>query len=121
MTSTRAPFLAVISAAPRRARRIVERADQIGRALDEHQRLPLIPGVIAERDGVRTPLDQVPVDGLGDAEPAGGVLAVDDHAVELPVGDEAGQPLVNDHAPAAPDNVSNEKDAHASVRNRGSQ
>ena len=81
-------------AAAGRAGGIIDRADQARRALDEDQRLALVPGVIAERDGVGAGLDQLVVDRLGDAEAAGGVLAVDDDQVELPVGDQAGQALV---------------------------
>ena len=49
-------------AAARRAGGIVERADQARRALDEHQRLALIPGMIAERDRVGAGIDQLVVD-----------------------------------------------------------
>ena len=75
-------------AAARRAGRIVERADQPRRALDEDQRLALVPGVVAERDGVGAGVDHLVVDRLGDAEAAGGVLAVDHDEIELPVGDQ---------------------------------
>ncbi len=64
MTSARLPFLRIDQrgTAAGRARRIIERADQPRRALDEHQRLALIPGVIAERDGIRAGVDQLVVD-----------------------------------------------------------
>ena len=74
-------------AAARRAGRIVDRPDQPRRALDEDQRLLLVPGMIAERDGVGAGVDQLAIDRLGDAEAAGGVLAVDDDEIELPVAD----------------------------------
>ena len=45
-------------AAAGRAGGIVERPDEARRALDEDQRLFLIPGVIAERDGVGAGVDQ---------------------------------------------------------------
>ena len=98
MTSARLPFLVSIMAAPRPGVPvgIIERADQPRRALDEHQRLALVPGVIAERDGVGAGVDQLVVDRLGDAEAAGGVLAVDDDEIELPVGDQPRQPLEHD-------------------------
>ena len=117
MTSARAPFLAVDhgGAAAGRAGRIVERADQPRRALDEHQRLALVPGVVAERDGVGAGVDQIVVDRLGDAEAAGGVLAVDHDEIELPVGDQPRQPLEHDRPPAAPDHVADEENAHAYV------
>ena len=100
-------------AAARRAGRIIERANQPRRALDEHQRLALIPGMIAERDGVGAGVDEFVVDRLGDAEAAGGVLAVDDDEIELPVGDQSRQPLADDGAPGAPDHVADEQNSHA--------
>ena len=81
-------------AAAGRAVRIIDRADQPRRSLDEHQRLALIPGMIAERDGVGAGIDQFVVDRFGDAEAAGGVLAVDHDEVELPIGDQPRQPLI---------------------------
>src|SRR5262249_13832827 len=98
-TSTCAPFFALTMAVPR-AGRIVERADQPRRALDEHQRVLLVPRVVAERDRIGAGVDEVLVDRLGDAEAAGRVLAVDDDEVELPVADEPGHPLGDDR-PAA--------------------
>ena len=95
-------------AAPGRAFRIIDRADQPRRALDEHQRLALVPGVIAERDGVGAGVDQLVVDRLGDAESAGGVLAIDDDEVELPVGYQARQALVDNCPPGAADDVADE-------------
>ena len=74
-----------------RAPRKIRRANQPRRALDEHQRLALVPGMIAERDGVGAGVDEFLVDRLGDAEAAGGVLAIDDDEIERPVADHAGQ------------------------------
>ena len=56
-------------AAARRAGRIIDRPDQERRALDEYQRLPLVPGVVAERDRVGAGVHQFAIDRLGDAEP----------------------------------------------------
>ena len=114
MTSARLPFLVSTMAAPRPGvpLRIIERADQARRALDEHQRLALIEGVIAERDGVGAGIDQLVIDRLGDAEAAGGILAVDHDEIELPVGDQARQPLDDDRAPGAADHVADEENAH---------
>src|SRR5579862_4083374 len=105
-------------AAARRAGGIVDRTDQLWRALDEHQRLFLIPGVIAERDGVRAGLHQFTIDRLGDAETAGGILAVDYDQIELPVANEFGQTLIDDRAPAAADDIADEKNAHAQLPRR---
>ena len=114
-TSTRAPVFALDQrrAAAGRAGGIVERADEARRALDEDQRLFLVPGMIAERDRVGAGLDQFVVDRLGDAEAAGGVLAIDHDEIELPVADEAGQALGDDGPPAATDDIADKQNAHA--------
>ena len=96
-------------AAAGRALGIVHRPDQARRALDEHQRLALIPGVVAERDGVGAGVDQFVVDRLGDAEAAGGVLAVDHDQIEFPVGDQFRQALVHRRAPAASHHIADKK------------
>jgi hypothetical protein len=90
----------------------IQRANETRRAFDEHQRLALVPGVVAERDRVGAGVDQVVVDRLGDAEAAGGVLAVGDDEVELPVAHQTRQPLQHDGAPRTPDDVANEENAH---------
>ena len=78
-------------AAPGGAGRKVERADELRRALDEHQRLALVPGMIAAGDDIDAGVDELLVDLLGDAKAAGGVLAVDGDEIELPVADQARQ------------------------------
>ena len=100
-------------AAARRAGRIIERPDQTRRALDKDQRLLLIPGVIAERHRIDAGLDQFAIDRLGDAEAAGGVLAIGDDQIELPIADKLRQALGDDGSPAPPDNIADEKNAHA--------
>ena len=93
MTSARLPFLVSTSAAPRPGVPFGKfgGADQLRRALDEHQRLALIPGVVAERDGIGAGVEEFLIDRLGDAETAGGILAIDDDEVERPVPDHTGQ------------------------------
>ena len=86
-------------AAPRRAGRIIVRADEPRRARDEGERLALVPRMIAAGNNVRAGLDHLVVDRLGDAETAGRVLTVDDHAVELPVALEVGQTVVHGRTP----------------------
>jgi hypothetical protein len=95
-----------------RAGGIVQRPDQARRALDEDQRLALIPGVVAERDGIGAGIEQLLIDRLGDAEAASGVLTVDHHQVELPLGDQSRQPLEDDGAPGAADHVADEQNSH---------
>ena len=102
-------------AAAGRAGREVDRAQQPRRALDEDQRLLLVPGMVAAGDHVGAGIDELLVDRLGDAEAAGRVLAVDGDEIELPFGDELRQPLEQDRAPAAAHDVADEQNAHASV------
>ena len=92
-TRTRAPFFAVIDvgAAAGRARRIVDRAQEAVVALGEGQRLALVPDMVAGGDAVGAGVEQLLQDLLGDAEAAGGVLAVDDDEVEAMLCDEAGK------------------------------
>jgi len=99
-------------AAAGRALGIIERPDQARRALDEDQRLALVPGVIAERDGVGAGIDEVVVDRLGDTEAAGGVLAVDDDKIKAPFSDQLRHVIEQDGAPATPDNIADEEYSH---------
>ena len=69
--------------------------------------------MIAERDGIGAGVDEFVVDRLGDAEAAGGVLAVDDDEIELPVAHQPGQALEQDGAAAAAHDVADEENAHA--------
>ena len=74
----------------RRTGRVVDRPNEPGGALDEHQGLALIPRVVAKSHGIGAGIDEFAIDGLGDAESAGGVFAVDDDEIELPVADQPG-------------------------------
>ena len=49
--------------------------------LDEDQRLALIPHMVAGGHHVGAGVEQLGQDLLGDAEPAGGVLAIDHHEI----------------------------------------
>ena len=73
-----------VRAPPGRAGRKVHRAQQPRLALDEDERLALVPGMVAEGDGIGAGGQELVADRLGDAEAAGGVLAVDDDAIEPP-------------------------------------
>src|SRR5581483_12279686 len=53
------------------------------------------------------------VDGFGDAEAAGRVLAVDDDEVEFPITHQTRQPLENNGAAGTPNHIANEQDTHA--------
>ncbi len=75
-------------------------------ALDEDERLLLVEGVIAERDGIGAGLDQLLHDRLGDAEAAGRVLAVDDDEIERIAAAQAGQRVDHSLAAGAADDIS---------------
>src|SRR6185295_1923167 len=87
-------------------------AQETRRALDEHERLALVPGMIAAGDRVRAGVDQFLIDRLGDAEAAGRVLAVDDDAIELPIAHEAGQAFGDGRAPRTPHHIADEQKPH---------
>src|SRR5215468_7279144 len=67
-----------------RAGGIIDRAQQLRRPFNENQRLLLVPGVITASDHVDTGIDEVLVDGFGDAEAARGVLAIERDEIEFP-------------------------------------
>src|SRR5258705_11625559 len=70
--------------------------------------------MIAASDHVGAGVGELVIDRFRDAEAAGRVLAVDGDEIELPVADQPGQALLHDRAPAAPDDVTDEKDTHKS-------
>ena len=82
-------------------------------ALDEDERIPLVESMITQRDTVGPGVDQVVEDGLGDAEPAGCVLAVDDDEVELVVLPDPWQGLQNRVAARTSDDVTEKKQSHS--------
>ena len=67
--------------------------------------------MVAERHHVDAGIDEFAEDGFGDAEAAGGIFAVQHHQIERPVGDQAGQPLMDDGAPGAADHVADKQNA----------
>ena len=109
-----APLRASIErgAAPRRAGGILAGRISAVLALDEDQRLALVPGMVAERHGIGAGIEQLVADRLGDAEAAGGVLAVDDDAIEVPAGAEGGQVALNGLATRPADDITQKKNAH---------
>ena len=98
-----------------RAGGIVGGADEAGLALDEHQGLALVEGVVAERHGVDAHGEELFEDRLGEAETAGGVLAVDDEEIELPARPQQRR-LLNDRRATGPsDDVANEQEPHSAL------
>ena len=91
--------------------REIQRTNEPRRAFDEHQRLFLIPGMIAERDSIGPGVEEFLIDRLGDTEAAGGILAVDDDEIEFPVADERRQMFVDRGASGLADDVADKKDS----------
>ena len=87
---------------PVRACGIVQRPQEPRLSLDEHEGFALIPGMVAERDGVGARREDLVADRLGDPEAAGRVLAVDDDAVEPPPLAERGRRSITTLRPAGP-------------------
>ena len=104
-------------ASPRRARGEIDRADQARLALDEHERLALIEGMIAERHRVDADGKEFLEQALGEAEAARRVLAVDDDEIEPPAGAQNGNLLKDGGASRPPDDVANEQETdHCSLK-----
>src|SRR6478672_6841117 len=103
-------------ATPRCARRVIGGPQKSRLALDENQRLALIKGMIAERHTIGAGIYEIVTDRLGDAETAGGILAVDDDEMQRPVAAKPRQMFEHACAAGATDNITNEEKTHAFVR-----
>ena len=69
--------------------------------------------MIAASDRVGARIDHLGVDRLGDTEAAGGVLAVDDHAIELPVALEHRQTLGHSRTARTPHHIADKEKTHS--------
>ena len=69
--------------------------------------------MVAERDRVGAGIEQFLVDRFGDAEAAGGILAVDDDEIERPVTDHAGQMFGDGGAAGPADDVTDEENTQS--------
>src|ERR1700730_15558715 len=69
--------------------------------------------MVAEGDGIGAGIDEFLVDLLRDPKTAGGVLAIDDHEIERPVADHAGQMFRDGGATGPADHVADEKNAQS--------
>src|ERR1700731_4549118 len=67
--------------------------------------------MVAERDRVGAGIEEFLVDRFGDAEAAGGVLAIDDDEIEAEAGPKAGKMIGNGGAAGLPDHVADEENA----------
>ena len=95
----------------------IDRADQARLAFDEHERLALVEGVVAERHRVDADGEEVFENRLGEAEAAGGVLAVDDDEIEPPAGAKQRNLFEQRDAPRPPDDIANEQETdHRSLK-----
>ena len=68
--------------------------------------------MVAERDRIGAGVQELVADRLGDAEAAGRVLAVDDHAIELPALPQARQPFDDGVAAGPPDDIAEKEKTH---------
>ena len=109
---SRAPFALSTTrhAPPRRAWGEIDRPDKARLALDEHDELALIEGVIAERHGVDADSEEFLENGFRKAETAGRVLAIDDDEIEPPAGAQEGNLLEEGGASRPPDDVADEEE-----------
>ncbi len=96
----------------RRAGRKIDGPQQAVLALDEHQSLALVEHVVASGHHVGAGVEQLGQDRLGDAEAAGGVLAVDHHEVEGVALAQARQLLDDRLAPGPADHIAEKQNTH---------
>src|SRR5690606_20335871 len=82
-------------------------------ARGEAQRLSLVPDMVPSGDSIVTGIDRVPEYLLGNAEAAGGVLAIDDDEIEPVVGNQAGKALTNGRSPRAAHHVAQKEKSHS--------
>ena len=113
-TSTRAPLRAMYDAgaAPRRALGKLDGRRNRSLARRESQRFALVPDMVAGGDDIGAGSDGLAKDLFGDAEAAGGVLAIDDDEVEFEVGDQARQLFPHRRASRFADHVTEEEKSH---------
>src|SRR5579859_2362813 len=80
--------------------------------VDEARRFPLVPNMVAGGDDISASGIKLVADLLGDPEPAGGVLAIDDDEVESELAAQARQLLDRRRPPGAADQITEEKESH---------
>ena len=114
ITSTSAPFDALNSPAPRPGAPFGKLIgpEQAVMPLDEDQRLALVPDVIAGGHDVGSGVEELKQDRLGDAEPAGGVLAIDHHEMRAVAFAQARQRLDERRPARSADHVTEKENPH---------
>ena len=90
----------------------VERAQDGRIALDLLEHVLLVEGVIAKRDHIGAGLQQTPRMRSRQPHAARGVLAIDHHEIERPVGAQRGQTLRHRRTPRAPHHIAQKQDFH---------
>ena len=100
-------------AAPWRARGVIRRAQELIVALAENDRFLLVPDMVAGGDDIGAGIDGFEEDILGDAEAAGGILAVDDDEIEFQVGHEPRQAIPYRSPSRLADHVTQKKQPHS--------
>ena len=105
-------------AAPRIARREIDRPDREREELDVVEELPLIPDVIPIRDDVRAVRVELARDVGGESCSTRGVLAVHDREVDLALRADLRQECRYRVPTWSPDDITDKKDSHGLTRRR---
>ena len=71
--------------------------------------------MVAQRHGVDARGEELFEDRLGEAETAGGILAVDDEEIELPARPQQRRLLNDRRATGTPDNIADEQEPHSGL------
>ena len=91
----------------------IDRADHPRLGLDELHHVLLVEGMVAQRHHVGARIQQALGMGAGQARAVAGVLAIDHHEIEPPVGAQAGQRLGHRRAAGAAHHVTQKEKSHA--------
>ena len=120
ITITRCPPRAssMVTPRPRRAGRIVQRAQHAMVAVDLGDQVALIPDMVAGGDAVGAGLVELGGDLRGDAESAGGVLAIDDDKIGVQPAAQHREMLQRGPPAAAADHIAQEQDTHDILASR---
>ena len=106
-------------AAAGRAGGKIGRADKPVLTFDEHQRLALVPGVVAERDDIRAGIEQFMEDVFRQPEATGGVFGIDGDKIDGMGVDQAGKTVKDDIPARSADQITNEQTTHEGSRGSG--
>ncbi len=99
--------------ASRRARRIIDRADQCRLALDIGQRLALVEGMVAQGDNIGASIAQALEMTFDQPFAVTGILAIDHDEIELVLRNKARQALGHRIATGPADDITKKQKSHA--------